>query len=117
MPATTEVYIACVLCISTSLHNVAITTLLFMQYAELAFTMYEGYSYYAGILLAITLISGFMSTIIAYRSRLQLYNSIAQCRLLPLVHKGYVRYMSPELLLDMMQPSAIFIGIGAAVML
>ena len=62
-----------------------------MQYAELAFTMYEGYYYYAAILLNISLIAGFLSTVGAYQRRMQMYTSVAQRRLLPLVQKGYVR--------------------------
>lgn len=69
------------------------TRLLFMQYAELAFTMYKGYYYYAAILLSISLIAGFSSTVSAFQRRMQMYTSIAQRRLLPLLQKGYIRYV------------------------
>lgn len=56
--------------------------------------MYEGYYYYAGVLLATTLISGFMSTRVVRKKRLQLYNSVAQRRVVPLVQHGRVRQVS-----------------------
>lgn len=62
-----------------------------MQYVELAFTMYEGYRYYAAILLAISLVAGYVATMAAYQKRLQLYTSIAQHHLLPRVLGGVVR--------------------------
>ena len=63
-----------------------------MQYVELAFTMYEGYYYYAAVLLSITLVSGFVSTSSAHRKRLQLYSTVAHHRMLPVVQGGRVRY-------------------------
>ena len=65
--------------------------LLFVQFMELAFIMYEGYLYYAAILLAISLVSGYVSTMAAYQMKLQLYTSIAQHHLVPRVLGRYVR--------------------------
>lgn len=62
-----------------------------LQYVELAYTLYEGYSVYAAALLATTLISGVISTRVSYLKRLQLYTSVAQQRVVPLVQRGRVR--------------------------
>ena len=62
-----------------------------MQYMQLAFIMYEGYLYYAAILLAISLVSGYVATMAAYQKRLHLYTSIAQHHLLPRFLGGLVR--------------------------
>lgn len=63
----------------------------FMQYAELAFSIYTEYYVSATVLLAITLMSGVMSTRAAYKKRLQLYTSVARHHLLPCVQGRYVR--------------------------
>lgn len=63
----------------------------FMQYAELAFSIYEEYYVSGTILLAITLVSGVLSTRAAYEKRLQLYTSVARHHLLPCVQGQYVR--------------------------
>lgn len=62
-----------------------------MQYVELAFTFYNEYYSSAAILIAISLIAGFLSTRAAYKKRLQLYTSIAKHHLLPCVQGGFVR--------------------------
>ena len=62
-----------------------------MQYVELALTMSEGHHYYAAILLAVSLVSGYVATMAAYQKRLQLYTSIARHHLVPHVLGGYVR--------------------------
>ena len=63
-----------------------------MQYAQLAFTMYEHYLFYAAALLGTTLFSGFASTAELYRKRVQLYQAVAQRRIVLIVHAGHVRY-------------------------
>lgn len=65
-----------------------------VQYVELAFTLYEQYFVYAGALLAITLVSGFVSTLELYSKRLQLYRAMAQRHVVPIVQAGRVRYVT-----------------------
>lgn len=59
---------------------------------ELAFIMYEQYYAYAGLLLAITIVAGFLSSYELYLKRVQLYTVVAQRRLIPIVQAGHVRY-------------------------
>lgn len=65
-----------------------------VQYAELAFTMYDQYYYYSIALLTVSLASGFTSTRVSYLKRLQLYRSVAQHRVVPVVQNGRVRQVS-----------------------
>ena len=69
-----------------------------VQYVELAFTLYEQYFVYAGALLAITLLSGFASTVELYYKRLQLYRAVAQRHVVPIVQAGRVRYVTSVVL-------------------
>ena len=63
-----------------------------MQCVELAFTMYEQYYYYAAALLGVTVVSCFTAVRLAYVKRMQLYASISQRQVVPIVQRGYVRY-------------------------
>ena len=55
--------------------------------------MYERYYAYAGLLLAITVIAGFVSSYELYLKRVQLYTVVAQRHLIPFVQAGHVRYV------------------------
>ena len=63
----------------------------FVQFVELAITMYEEYYYYAAMLYGLTFIAGFASTRQLYRKRVQLFNAVAQSHFIPLVSAGRVR--------------------------
>ena len=54
--------------------------------------MYEQYYYYAAALLGVTVVSCFTAVQVAYMKRMQLYASISQRRVVPIVQRGYVRY-------------------------
>ena len=61
------------------------------QFAELSFWAYEQYYWYAGLLLTITLLSSILTVAPLYIKRLQLYQLVAACHLVPIVKAGYVR--------------------------
>lgn len=63
----------------------------YVQYAELGFKIYEEYYASAATVLAVSLLSGFLSTIAAFRKRMHLYTSIEQHHLVPVVVGGHVR--------------------------
>lgn len=67
--------------------------ILYVQYAELAFIVYEQYYAYAGLLLAITIVAGFASSYELYCKRVQLYTVVAQRHLIPIMQAGHVRYV------------------------
>ena len=62
-----------------------------VQFVGLAFNMWEEYYFYAAILLALTLTSGFFFTIRLYKKKKQLYLAVSQRHIVPLVTGGIVR--------------------------
>ncbi len=63
-----------------------------LQYVELAYLMYELRYYYAGILYLISFWANLASCWTLYWKRMELYTAIRQCRLVPIVQAGIVRY-------------------------
>lgn len=63
-----------------------------LQFVEIAFITYEGDYKLAALLAAVTLVSCFAATSRLYGSRMKLYQSVAQRRLVPILHAGRVRY-------------------------
>ena len=64
-----------------------------LQYYELAYKFYERFYLLAACLLYITIQSAFLSTIMLYRKRTQLFQTLSQKRLVPIVHLGRVRWI------------------------
>lgn len=62
-----------------------------MQYLEVAFNVYRGYRGLALFLGSMTVVSCFVASWALYKERVQLFNSIGQHRLTPLVQAGHVR--------------------------
>lgn len=62
-----------------------------MQYVELAYTAYVQYYIYSIILVFITLFSGIWAIGAQYEKRMQLYNTVQQRRIIPLLHGKLVR--------------------------
>lgn len=63
-----------------------------VQYVELAYLMYELRYVYAGILYLISFLATSASCWTLYWKRMELYNATRQCRLVPVVQAGIVRY-------------------------
>lgn len=63
-----------------------------LQYVELAFNAYERYYIYSIILMMITVLSGIWAVKAQYKKRLNLYNTVQQKRVMPIVLAGTVRY-------------------------
>ena len=62
-----------------------------VQFVGLAFNMWEQYYFYAAILLALTLTSGFFFRTRLYKKKRQLYLAVSQRHIVPLVTGGIVR--------------------------
>ena len=58
---------------------------------ELAFNAYEKYYIYSILLVTITLCSGIWAIKAQYEKRMNLYNTVQQKRVMPIVHAGTVR--------------------------
>ena len=71
--------------------SLPLTVACLLQFAEIAFTAYEDDYKLAGLLAGITLISCFMSVYRLFQSRMRLYESVCQRRLIPIVQGGRVR--------------------------
>ena len=62
-----------------------------MQFAEIAFIIYEDDYKLAALLMVVTLASCLISTYRLYLTRLNLYQTLSQRRLVPFVQGGRVR--------------------------
>ena len=62
-----------------------------MQYAELAYFLYLRYYWYAVLLLSITIITSVAGVAVLYKLQRQLYSSVVECRVVPIVQAGFVR--------------------------
>ena len=62
-----------------------------MQYVELAYTAYVQYYIYSIILVSITLFSGIWAVRAQYEKRMQLFRTVQQRRIIPLLHGHFVR--------------------------
>ena len=62
-----------------------------MQYYELAFAFYERYYQLASCLLFLTIQSCFVATVVQHKKRMQLFQSVGQTRLVPIVLSGRIR--------------------------
>ncbi len=78
-----------------------------LQYVELAYLMYELRYYYAGILYLISFSANLASCWTLYWKRMELYTAIRQCRLVPIVQAGIVRYATAKCLCH----TAVFIQV------
>ncbi|DBA65621.1 TPA: hypothetical protein ACH3X2_002681 [Trebouxia sp. C0005] len=67
-----------------------------VQFAELIFITYEQDYKLAGLLLSVTITSCFVSVYRLYQSRMGLYQSVSQQRLVAVVQAGRVRAVSPR---------------------
>ena len=65
-----------------------------LQYVELIFNAYEKYYIYSAVLVTITLASGVWAVKAQYEKRMNLYNTVQQKRVMPIVFAGTVRYTS-----------------------
>ena len=68
-----------------------------MQYLELAFEIYSGYYYYAAVLYFISVVSCFLGVRSLYVKRLELFKTIQQQHIMPVVSKGLVRQVRSAL--------------------
>lgn len=71
--------------------SIAVSTIWLLQFAEIAFITYEDDYKLAALLASVTLASCFSSVYRLYQSRLKLYQSVSQSRLIPIVQLGRVR--------------------------
>ena len=62
-----------------------------VQYYELAYAFYERYYQLATCLLYLTIQSSFVATFLQHKKRMQLFTSIGQTRLVPIVLSGRIR--------------------------
>ena len=62
-----------------------------MQFAELAYFLYWHYYWYAALLLTITIITSIAGVTVLYKLQRQLYGSVVECHLVPIVQAGFVR--------------------------
>lgn len=67
-----------------------------LQYVELAYLMYELRYIYAGILYLISFWANSAACWTLYWKRMELYTAIRQCRLVPIVQAGIVRYATAK---------------------
>ncbi len=67
-----------------------------LQYGELAYLMYELRYIYAGILYLISFWANSAACWTLYWKRMELYTAIRQCRLVPIVQAGIVRYATAK---------------------
>ncbi len=67
-----------------------------LQYVELAYLMYELRYVYAGILYFISFWANLAACWTLYWKRMELYTAVRQCRLVPLVQAGIVRYATAK---------------------
>lgn len=65
-----------------------------MQYVEAIFHIYEQYYWYAGLLLFISFAAGTGAAVMIHQRQLQLYKSVVQHHLVPIVQAGHVRQVS-----------------------
>lgn len=70
------------------------SVMLNLQYVELVFNAYEKYYIYSAVLVTITLLSGVWAVKAQYEKRMNLYNTVQQKRVMPIVFAGTVRYAS-----------------------
>lgn len=66
-----------------------------LQYLELAYLMYLTRYTYAGILYLISFWANLAGCQALYKKRMEMYTAIRQCRLVPLVQAGHVRFVVP----------------------
>lgn len=67
-----------------------------LQYVELAYLMYELRYIYAGVLYLISFWANSAASWTLYWKRMELYTAIQQCRLVPIVQAGIVRYANSQ---------------------
>ncbi len=67
-----------------------------LQYGELAYLMYELRYIYAGTLYLISFWANSAACWTLYWKRMELYTAIRQCRLVPIVQAGIVRYATAK---------------------
>ena len=70
-----------------------------MYFYELIYLCCVGYQVLAPSLLLITVLSAFIATRALYNKRVQLFVSVGQQRLIPMVHRQHVRWATYSLLL------------------
>ena len=62
-----------------------------MQFVELAYFWYLHYYWYAALLLSITTITSTAGVAVLYKQQRQLYGSVVDCHVVPIVQAGFVR--------------------------
>lgn len=62
-----------------------------MQFAELAFFLYLHYYWYAALLFSITIITSIAGVAVLNKLQRQLYGSVVECHVVPVVQAGFVR--------------------------
>ena len=67
-----------------------------MQFVELAYFLYVRYYWYVTLLLTTTLITSLAGVSVLYKLRRQLYNSVVECHVVPIVQAGLVRYLAAD---------------------